>query len=671
MRRLTVLIVVLSACSLPRGAEIPGGKTFTNSLGMKMVRIERGHFLMGSEDGEWDERPVHEVTISKPFYLGVTEVTNAQYEQFDPEHRKSRGKLGYSREDDEAVVFVSWEDAVAFCKWLSQKESRPYRLPTEAEWEYACRAGTTTRFHTGLALPDGYAKHFIEGRRQLPSPDLRVARTAPNTWGVYDLHGNVEEWCMDWYGPYPSAEQTDPVGCKQGDFRVVRGGSHSTEVRFLRSANRMGALADDRHWLIGLRVVVGEAPKSPPLPVSEPRLWARNVQQEPCDWSEGPDLAKPYFAGPLRYVKIPHASNGPMFSAHNHDPGLAWCPNGDLLAIWYSCKTEKGRELCILASRFRWGAKEWEPASPFWDAPDRNDHAPALWHDGQGTLYYFNGLSVGPAYRENLALIMRISRDNGASWSKARLINPERGLGSQPVTTVFRAQNGSVVLPVDAPWRMEGGATALWVSPDNGRTWSVSEGTIRGIHGGVTQLKDGRLFALGRYKSPIVNDPLRGEFMPKSLSSDMGKTWKYSDSEFPPISGGQRLVLMRLREGPIVLVSFTDFRPAALKQKRPKGLLIRDASGKQRRVYGMYAALSFDEGRSWPLRKLITAGGPPRKLNGGAHTDLFTMDSTHAEPAGYLAATQTPDGVIHLISSALHYSFNLAWLRTPMPAPDR
>ena len=156
--------------------------------------------------------------------------------------------------------------------------------------------------------------------------------------------------------------------------------------------------------------------------------------------------------------------------------------------------------------------------------------------------------------------------------------------------------------------------------------------------------------------------------MPQSISSDMGKSWTYSDSKFPPIGGGQRLVLMRLREGPILLVSFTDFRPAALKSKEPTGLLIEDSSGKQRRVFGMYAALSFDEGRTWPVRKLVTAGGAPRELDGGAHTDLFTMDDTHAEPAGYLAATQTPDGVVHLISSALHYRFNLAWLRTPMPA---
>jgi len=652
--------------------QVQGKNTLKNSLGMELVRIEPGRFSMGqNEGGDWDERPVHKVTITKPFHIAATEVTNAQYERYDPGHRKLRGKNGFSYKDNEAVIFVSWHDAVGFCKWLSKKEGKPYRPPTEAEWEYACRAGTTTEFHTGRMLPDKYIKKPQGKKSQSVNMDLSVARTPANAWGLYDMHGNVEEWCADWYGPYPAVGQTGPIGFNKGDFRVVRGGSHSTQASFLRSANRMGALPKDKHWLIGFRVVMGQASETKPLTKTKTPPWAQNVSQKAGDWSNGPDPAKAYFEGPIRYVKIPPGSNGPMFSEHNHDPGLAYCANGDLLAIWYSCNSETGRELCILASRLRLGAKEWESASPFWDAPDRNDHAPALWHDGQGTLYHFNGLSIGPAYRENLALVMRISKDNGVTWSKAHLINPERGLANnQPVTTVFRASDGRIVLPVDAPRRMEGGATALWTSGDNGETWNISEGSVRGIHGGVTQLKDGRLLGLGRYKSPIVGDPVKGKYMPKSISDDMGKRWVYSDSELPPISGGQRLVLKRLREGPLILTSFTDFRSAAREGAAPKGILVKDASGKEHRVYGLYAALSFDEGKTWPVKKLIAPGGPAKELDGGAHTDLFTMDDTHAEPAGYLALVQTPDKVIHLISSALHYRFNLAWLKTPMPAQN-
>ncbi|MHC4575442.1 MAG: sialidase family protein, partial [Planctomycetota bacterium] len=176
---------------------------------------------------------------------------------------------------------------------------------------------------------------------------------------------------------------------------------------------------------------------------------------------------------------------------------------------------------------------------------------------------------------------------------------------------------------------------------DNGLTWFDPGGTIAGIHAGVVQLNDSRLLAFGR------GDNIDGK-MPKSISSNMGQTWAYSASEFPPIGGGQRLVLRRLKEGPILFVSFTDLGD---------GMVING-----QRVYGMFAAVSYDEGLTWPVKKLVTAGGPPQELDGGGNTHWFTMDDTHAEPRGYLAATQTPDGVIHLISSALHYQFNLAWL---------
>jgi hypothetical protein len=171
------------------------------------------------------------------------------------------------------------------------------------------------------------------------------------------------------------------------------------------------------------------------------------------------------------------------------------------------------------------------------------------------------------------------------------------------------------------------------------------------------QLKDGSLMAFGR------GNNINGR-MPMSISKDMGRTWTYSASEFQPISGGQRLVLRRLQEGPILFVSFAD---------RRKGMDIPDASGKQRRVYGMFAALSFDEGKTWPCKRLITAGGPARKIDGGGNTGPFTMDETHAEPRGYLAATQTPNGLIHLISSKQYYVFNLAWIKqlTPTAGTER
>jgi hypothetical protein len=307
-----------------------------------------------------------------------------------------------------------------------------------------------------------------------------------------------------------------------------------------------------------------------------------------------------------------------------------------MLAIWYTCVEEPGRELALAASRLRAGAEEWDSPSPFWDAPDRNDHAPALWNDGKGTLFHFNGLSAAGSWG-NLAMILRTSKDSGRTWSRARIILPEHQTRQMPVESVFRMQDGHIVVPSDAVTGGQGG-TAIYLSGDEGRRWKDGGGTIAGIHAGVAQLTDGRLMALGR------GDNIDGR-MPKSISSDHGKTWERSASEFPPITSGQRLALIRLREGPLFLASFA-----------------KDMSIGERKVNGMFAALSFDDGQTWPVKRLVSDRSG-RHLNGGAWTGEFVMGADTAEPKGYLSVTQTPDGLIHLISSRLHYVFNAAWVK--------
>jgi hypothetical protein len=627
---------------------------------------------MAAHPLEWDETPSHTVHISRPFYMAATPVTNAQYECFCLEHRLQRGKRGYSTDDNEAVLFVSWHDAVAFTQWLSEKEGKPYRLPTEAEWEYARRAGTTTPYHTGRVLPEIYHQHQVMNRRHNLRPDkvsLRVGRTPPNAWGLHDMHGLVEEWCLDWYGPYTSEPKTDPVGRLDGIARVTRGGSHSTGLPFLRSANRAGALPDARSFLIGFRVVMGVLPDTPPLPDPPAPRWARHVSQRPYDW-EHTDVLKhqPVFMEPRTFTRIPEGANGPLYTTHNHCPALTAMPNGDLLAIWFTTVKERGREMVIAGARLRTGHAQWDEADVFFHVPDRNLTGSALWWDGARTIYHFNGVGAGDHWRD-LSMVMRKSTDNGATWTRPRLIGPEHSARHLVMDSLMCTKTGSMVLACDATSGGEGG-TAVHISRDGSLNWhdpgaeqdlpsfkvGAWGGWIAGIHAGIVELRDGRWMALGRGNS------IEGR-MPMSISGDEGRTWTYLASPFPPIGGAQRLVLMRLHEGPLLTVSFT-----------PKLEQI-DIAGKVLEGSGMFATLSYDEGRTWPQKKLVTPGGPRRILNAPCNRRwgerYSILDVDRAESRGYLTAVQTGDGMIHLLSSGTHYAFNLAWLKAELPAPNK
>lgn len=641
-----------------------------NSIGQEMIAIPPGQFYMGS-DGKgknFDEAPAHVVHITKSFKISATEITNVQYEQFDPTHKQFRGKKGLSKEDDEAVIFVCYEDAVAFCDWLSKKEGKNYRLPTEAEWEYACRAGTLSGFSMAGKFPKELYK--VQEFNRDPKPvSLQVAQFPPNQWGLYDMHGNVEEWCYDWYGSYIADKQKDPIGRTSGVFRVTRGGSHNTPPDFLRSANRMAMIPEDKNWMVGFRIVEGELPSTKPLPAESPKAFALEVKEEKFKWSAPRTAA--VFMEPIYYVKEPSCDNNTPFYLHNHCPAITWCPNGDLLAIWFSTDDESGREMVILASRLRAGNTAWDEPSEFFRLPDRNVTGSSLFYDGEGTIFHTNGVEVSGGWK-NLVVVSRISTDNGATWSTPQLVNAEHDIQNQVIAGMFRTKEGWLVQPADALPGQSGG-TAIHISKDNGKSWykpsSVMEkpvfkdqGTgpvIAGIHAGVVQLENGDLMALGRSNDIDGGDKYAGLRMPVSISKDMGESWTYAASEFLPIYAGQRLVLRRLDEGAILLVSFTH-HPREKEENR-RGLFFKDSLGKDYKGYGLFAAVSFDEGKTWPVKKLVT-DGIHRYLNGGGWTGFFETSKTNAEPMGYLAATQTPDGIIHLISSNIHYRFNLAWL---------
>jgi hypothetical protein len=640
-----------------------------------MVEIQPGTFLMGSRHGDRDEEPLHYVTISEKFHLSAKEVTNREYEEFDPRHRELRGKMGFSSADDEAVVFVSWDEAVAYCAWLARKEGKPYRLPTEAEWEYACRAGTNTEFNTGSVFPA--EQHNNQEISWYPDParsqgelekvrPLRVGQHPPNAWGLYDMHGNVEEWCADWYGPYVAGAQRDPVGREDGEFRVTRGGAHSMELPYLRSANRAGTIPQDSSWVIGFRVAMGPAPATRPLPVVAPQLYQQNVNQTVAQVVRGSaNTPSGFFRGPRTFVKVNPTPRGPFFS-HNHVPSLTELPNGDLLAIWYTTEKEPSRDVHYVASRLRLGAAEWEPASEsFFTPPDRNAHAGIVWWDGAETVWHFNGLSIGATWG-GLALVARTSIDNGVTWTKPHFVNEEHAPRRMPIASVARPQ-GAIVFSADVPGRTRpagDGGSAVWVSTDGGLTFAdpgagqpdpefvpgKTGAWIAGIHAPIAETADGQgLIAFGRRdRNP--------DKLLRSVSYDLGKTWAYSRSSLDALGSGQRPTLLRLQDGSLFIATFT---PA---------MDLTDAAGRMRQVKGLYAALSYDDGLTWPHRRLVTDDGPARVLDGGAWTKEFEMGPETAEPKGYLTSIQARDGTIHLISSALHYEFNAAWIKEGMPA---
>jgi formylglycine-generating enzyme required for sulfatase activity len=660
-------------------------KKIENSIGQIFNEILPGSFLMGETDedeSEYDELPVHEVKIDYPFYLSITEVTNQQYEKFDSNHKKFRGEKGFSLEDNEAVLFVSWEDAKNFCKWLSEKEGKVYRLPTEAEWEYACRAGTTDAYYTGNILPEEYFKRQISHEsREKPfykPVSLEVASTPANPWGLYDMHGNVEEWCYDWYGSYDNISPEaliNPIGRENGIARVTRSGSHHTDIHYLRSASRMGALPGDRSWYIGFRVVQADLPYTKPLREEPSPYCMQKISQDKYNWElkfVGGEKATPIFMDPISYIhKLTPETKIPVFS-HHHCPAITWCPNGDLFAIWFNTYKEMGREMVILGSRLRAGAKEWDNASVFFDVPDRNLTGENLFTDDDGTIFHMNGVEAAGSWND-LIMVKRISKDNGATWSTTEIVNPFHQSRNQVISCMIKTKAGHLIQCCDAVAGGEGG-TAIHISGDKGRTWNdpganqpdpeFGDGkigsTIAGIHASIVELQDGSLMALGRKNS--INDK-----MPQSISEDGGKTWKYSASEFPPITSGQRLVLRRLDEGPLLFVSFTDDSAMGWLGTDFPGMRTITTINKQNQkeeIFGLFVAISFDEGKTWPIKKSMGKEQPTgsQKEYKSLRNRAFIMDRTHGEPLGYLASTQSPDGIIHVISSRYHYRFNYAWL---------
>lgn len=229
-------------------------------LALELIRVEPGTFTLGSPLDEplrhKAEGPQTRVTLTRGYWLGKTEVTQAQYEAVTGANPSTFKNVG----PDAPVERVSWLDAMAFCEKLNEREraagrlpeGHAYTLPTEAQWEYACRAGTATPYPGD---PGAMMWHEANsGRSTHP-----VGKKEPNAWGFHDMSGNVLEWCLDWYGDYPGGEVTDPIGPARGYYRIARGGSWRADARVGRSAARSGGSAGRLDYTMGFRLALSAA----------------------------------------------------------------------------------------------------------------------------------------------------------------------------------------------------------------------------------------------------------------------------------------------------------------------------------------------------------------------------------------------------------------------------
>ncbi len=612
-----------------------------------MARISAGTFIMGADDvtlpsavvngfgvmsnrsvhGDFDEVPAHRVAITHPFSIATHLISVKEFQQFDPSYRSVAAYPDYA-------AGISYNQAVAFCAWLTRKTGKPYRLPTEAEWEYVERAGTQTPFFTG---------------------DTPPAPGQANTWGVVMGEG-TPEWVADWYGPYPPAAQTDPTGPEHGYFRVVRGGGldfrkskpgesyPATAPYFMRSANRASMAPNyaSKDGNIGFRVVEAPIPAPHPSPAAQ-FFFFTDVKQTPVDVAEGPDPSRPFY-----YVHelFPNLDGNSMpdvgwrigfargLGINYHNSAIQVLANGDVVAAYYNTPDkEDDPDQTIMVMRRRAGAEDWDMPEPWPAFADAACAAPVFWND-RGHLWLFFGF---PRFIGAPPFAFTTSDDNGATWAPIEFPHFPAPIGryvSQPINSVVRAKNHTIYIPTDSTGRDadgNGSISAVWATHDNGKTWYDTGGRTAGRHTTIVIARNGDILGFGGKNSAIDGR------MPLAISSDGGKTWRKTKTPFDPLWSGERPSVNRLASGRLFFVA--DYNPRQQKH------IHKD---------GAYVALSDDDGKTWKQKRL-----PP---------DILTV--------GYVTATQGLDGIIHVVTSknTVNYEIELneAWILsdTAVASPD-
>jgi formylglycine-generating enzyme required for sulfatase activity len=620
------------------------------------VHISAGSFLMGADDealgasitkgfgvmssrpkhGDFDEVPAHNVRISRDFQIGITQVSPEEFARFDPAYKPLAATPAYA-------AGVSWDQAIAYCRWLTKKTGKPWRLPTEAEWEYVARAA---------------GKHLYGDAN---SPD---AVDHANGFGVKNMEVGRPEWTLDFYGPYQPGDQTDPTGASSGMTRVVRGGGldwrhtatktspdlnvPATSPYFTRPANRASLPPSytSRTGNVGFRVVQAPMPATPPTApwqyffqtaVKQHSILGTPALSKAIDT---PDMSQPLYRTHELFPNLKDKNMrgvgwklglAPALGINYHNSAIQVLPNGDLLAAYYNTPDqEDDPDQTVMTLRRRAGSEDWDMPEPWPVFGDAGLAAPVIWNDPVhqsqpgGKVWYFFGFArlIGAP-----PFAWATSSDSGATWSRAHFPVFPKPIGryvSQPINSIVRGPDGAIYMPTDSTGRDSdgnGSISAVWKTADEGKTWSDTEGRTAGRHTTIVFEKNGDLLGIGGKNSEINGH------MPMATSHDKGKTWSKSETPFDELMSGERPSVVRLKSGNLFFVS--DYNPKHEKHKHKDG---------------SFVAISKDDAKTWTIKRLPE--------------NILTV--------GYTTATQGPDGVIHIVTSKNQVNYeielNEAWV---------
>ncbi len=637
-------------------ARMPGNAPPLASNGVpRTVLIQPGTFRMGADaqaipaellkspvtssrpkHGDFDEVPAHEVRISHAFRMSVTQVSPEEFAEFDPSYEAHEATPAYA-------AGVTWGQAMAYCRWLSKKTGKPWRLPTEAEWEYVARAG---------------------GTKLYGNSDLPLSVDQPNAFGVENQEVGRPEWTLDWYGPYQSGEAVDPTGAAESMTRVIRGGGldwrhtatrttpdlnlPATAPYFSRPANRASAPPSygSEYGNIGFRVVQAPMPETPHTPgwhyffqtaVKQTTILGGPSLSLAIDT---PDLSKPIYRTHELFPELDGKNMAAVgwklgiargIGVNYHNSAIQVLPNGDLLAAFYNTPDyEDDPDQTVMTMRRRAGTERWDMPEPWPIFADAALAAPVIWNDPAhrsqpgGKTWFFWGF---PRLIGAPPFAWATSDDSGATWSAAHFPVFPKPIGryvSQPINSIVRGPDGTIYMPTDSTGREpdgNGSVSAVWGTKDEGRTWFDTGGRTAGRHTTIVIAKNGNLLGFGGKNSSIDGK------MPLATSDDDGKTWVKSKTPFDPLASGERPSVIRLLDGKLFFVA--DYNPHHQKHVHKDGA---------------YVALSSDDGKTWTIKQLPE--------------NILTV--------GYTTSTQGPDGIIHIVTTKnkVNYEIELdeAWV---------